>query len=113
MHKTNEELRSIVIMYSNAGVTLSDLEIDNVTSTLRRLLLKCRQFESVTYEDLKLLLAWTTSQIEQILNVEHLDDAVYEYGCINELYADIMEYFNHPVEKNDVELISDFVYWTK
>ena len=113
MHKTNEELRSIVLMYSNAGVTLSEQQIENVISTLSRLLSKCRQMKEPGYNDVKLLLAWTTSQIELILGVEELDDAVYEYGCINELYSEIMEYFNHPVESSEYELESDFVYWTE
>lgn len=111
MHKLEQELKSIVIMYSNVGPTLTELEINNCTATLRRLVLKTRQMNEPTFDDLKLLLAWTTSQLEQILKVERLDDAVYEHGCLNELYADIIEYFSYPIERSDKALISDFVYW--
>lgn len=113
MLKTEEELRSIVLMYSNAGAKLTDIEVNNVTVTLRRLLLRVRQMNDPSFSDLKFILAWTTSQIEIMLNVEELDDSVYEDGCINELYADIMEYFNFPVEKDEYSISSDFIYWSE
>lgn len=56
MHKTDMDLRSVVLTYSNAGISLSELEIDNMISTLRRLILRSRQINSPSYEDLKITL---------------------------------------------------------
>lgn len=111
MHRPEQELKSIVMMYSNAVPTLTDLEISNCTITLRRLILKTRQLNDPSYADLKLLLSWTTSQLEQILKVERLDDVIYEDGCLNDFYGDIITYFGYPIHLDDTVLDNDFVYW--
>lgn len=114
MHKTDMDLRSVVLTYSNAGISLSELEIDNMISTLRRLILRSRQINSPSYEDLKLLLSWTTSQLETVLNVTELDEqGTFDHGGLNDLYCEIMEYFSYPVIKGEFAYESDFVYWTK
>lgn len=114
MQKTDMDLRSVVFTYSNAEISLSELEIDNMVSTLRRFMLRLRQMNSPSNDDLKLLLSWTISQLETVLNVTELDEqGTVDQGGLNDLYCEIMEYFSYPVIKGEFAYESDFVYWTK
>ncbi len=72
-------------------------------------MLRVKQLSDPTYEDLNHLLAWTTSQIETILKVEELDEhGILVQGGLNDLYVEILTFFDFVSHKNKNYVYGDF-----
>ena len=67
--------------------------------------------DTITEPQIKDFFKKTVLDLENLLKTSPLDEAgVYEYGGLNEFFADIIESLNFEVEKGEFALISDFVY---
>lgn len=96
-----------------ASVSLTEAQWQAMEAILKELLETVQHDRhAVTEKTLYALFTGTTCKIEALLGTSVLDEsAVYEYGGLNSLYAEIVEAFGFPVKYGQYALISDFVYF--
>ena len=112
--KDNKTISSVIWTYDlQIGFILDEMTLRNAEKILNNLLDEIIPIKDIITEPpIKDLFKKTVLDLEILLKTSPLNEAgVYEYGGLNEFFADIMESLGFQVEKGEFALVSDFVYW--
>jgi len=113
---TLTELRSGYLLHDavwtyDLAIPLTDIQYKQLEQILHNLLQNIESMKIEKQEQLQLLFSQVVTEFEIVVNHAPLDDyGIYNYGGLNNFFAEIAEVFGFPVKRGVYGQISNFVY---